>query len=84
MVPHRKCIRVTINPAPKYAVFRVSDKRQIKARLAGNGCSIDKSCNAELALIRSPYLFDFNKLGQRVSARSYVIRTCFRMTKAAL
>ena len=43
-----------INPATKYVVFRASDKRQIKAQLAGNGCSIDKSCNAEMALIRSP------------------------------
>ncbi|MCP4276012.1 MAG: hypothetical protein GY779_06630 [Gammaproteobacteria bacterium] len=39
----------TINPATKYAVFRVSDKRQIKARLAANGYSIGKSRNAELA-----------------------------------
>jgi hypothetical protein len=45
---------VLINPATKYVVFRASDKRQIKAQLAGNGCSIDKSCNTELALIRSP------------------------------
>jgi len=42
---------------PKYTVFRASDKRQIEAQLAGNGCSDDKNCNAELALIRSPWLF---------------------------
>ena len=57
-----------INPATKYAVFRASDKRQIKAQLAGNGCSIDKSCNAELTLSWSPYPLKSNKLGQRVSA----------------
>ncbi|MCP4392117.1 MAG: hypothetical protein GY802_27740 [Gammaproteobacteria bacterium] len=45
----------TINPATKYAVFRVSEKLQIKARLAANGYSIDKSRNAELALFRNPY-----------------------------
>jgi hypothetical protein len=66
---------------PKYTEFRASDKRQIKAQLAGKthciryahgaspGCSIDKSCNTELALIRSPWLFECNKLGQSVSAR---------------
>ena len=43
-----------INPATKYIVFRVTDKRQIKAQLAGNGCSIGKSCNAALALISRP------------------------------
>ncbi len=43
-----------INPATKYAVIRVSDKRQIKARLEANGYSIGKSRNAELALIRIP------------------------------
>jgi len=37
-----------------YIVFRASDKRQIKAQLAGNGCSIGKSCNAEMAFVRSP------------------------------
>jgi hypothetical protein len=29
-------------------MFRVSRKLQIKARLAGNGRSLGKSCNAEL------------------------------------
>ena len=43
-----------INPMTIYVAFRASDKRQIKAQLAANGCSIGKSCNAELALIRSP------------------------------
>jgi hypothetical protein len=52
-----------------YIVFRAPGNRQIKAQLAANGFSIGKSCNAELALSWSPYLFDFNKLGQRVSAR---------------
>jgi len=39
-----------INPATIYITFRVSRKRQIKARLAANGHSIGKSRNAELAL----------------------------------
>jgi hypothetical protein len=38
-----------INPVTKYDVFRFSSKRQIEARLAGNGHSIGKSRNAELA-----------------------------------
>jgi hypothetical protein len=50
-----------INPATMYVVFRASDKRQIKAQPAGNDYSIGKSCNAEMALIRSPHLFDFYK-----------------------
>ena len=65
----------SITPATKYAVLRGSDKRKIKAQLAGNGCSIDKSCkayrillsplpyipvgDAELALIRCPCLSNF-------------------------
>ena len=43
-----------INPATIYVVFRAIDKRQIKARLAANGCSIGKSRNAELAFISCP------------------------------
>jgi len=39
-----------INPATIYITFRVSRKRQIKARLAVNGHSIGKSRNAEQAL----------------------------------
>jgi hypothetical protein len=70
----------SINPAIVYVVFRASRKRQIKAQLAGKtqsvryahgadpGCSIDKSCNAELTLSWSPYLLKSNELGQRVSA----------------
>ncbi|MET0010491.1 MAG: hypothetical protein ABW109_21755, partial [Candidatus Thiodiazotropha sp. 6PLUC4] len=37
----------TINPATKYVVFRVSSLPLIKARLAGNGCSLVKSRNTE-------------------------------------
>jgi len=60
-----------INPAAIYVVFRAFDKRQIKAQPAakaqgiryahgaGPGYSIGKSCNAELVLIRSPYLFEY-------------------------
>jgi len=44
----------TINPATIYVVFRGPRKRQIKARLAANGHSIGKSCNAELALSWAP------------------------------
>jgi hypothetical protein len=58
----------SINPPIVYVVFRASRKGQIKAQLAGNGCSIDKSCNAELTLSWSPCLLKSNKLGQRVSA----------------
>ncbi|MES9939584.1 MAG: hypothetical protein ABW121_03465 [Candidatus Thiodiazotropha sp. 6PLUC7] len=36
-----------INPATKYVVFRVSSLPLIKARLAGNGCSLVKSRNTE-------------------------------------
>ena len=43
-----------INPATIYVAFRATDKRQIKAQLAGKGCSLGKSCNAELALVSSP------------------------------
>jgi len=39
-----------IAPATIYVIFRASTKRQIKAPLAANGCSIGKSCNAGLAL----------------------------------
>jgi hypothetical protein len=36
-----------INPATKYVVLRASSLPLIKAWLAGNGCSISKSHNAE-------------------------------------
>lgn len=36
-----------INPATKYTVFRASSRPLIQAWLAGNGCSIGKSHNAE-------------------------------------
>jgi hypothetical protein len=49
-----------INPATKYIVFRATRMRQIKAQLAAKGCSLGKSCNAELVHSCSPYLFDFN------------------------
>jgi hypothetical protein len=58
----------SINPPIVYVVFRASRKRQIKAQLAGIGCSIDKSCNGELTLSWSPYLLKPNKLGQLVAA----------------
>jgi hypothetical protein len=54
--------RDLITPATKYVAFRASDKHQIKAQLAGNGCSIDKSCNAELMLIKSPYHIEFKQV----------------------
>jgi len=38
-----------INSATIYVVFRASRTGQIKARLAGKGCSLGKSRNAELA-----------------------------------
>jgi hypothetical protein len=38
---------LTINPAAKYIAFRASGMRLIKAWLAGNGCSLLNSHNAE-------------------------------------
>jgi len=38
-----------INATTKYIVFRASRMRQIKAQLAAKGCSLGKSCNAEMA-----------------------------------
>ncbi|MES9915989.1 MAG: hypothetical protein ABW160_08715, partial [Candidatus Thiodiazotropha sp. 4PDIV1] len=40
-----KGVHYSINPAAKYVVFRVSSLPLIKARLAGNGCSLVKSRN---------------------------------------
>ncbi|MCG6937830.1 MAG: hypothetical protein LJE83_06600 [Gammaproteobacteria bacterium] len=50
-----------INPATIYVTFRVTGKYRIKARLAGNGYSIDKSRNAEPAFSCNPYVFDIEQ-----------------------
>jgi len=53
-MPQLYLLELTINPATIYIAFRAPRKRQIKAWLAANGCSIGKSRNTELAFSWSP------------------------------